>query len=306
MSRLLSSREGHRKRTRESTFCSRTSEPSKESIRREKDSRRLDLDRKQINGISYTLIANDTTVRGRARSLQGLWGQASVPLGDGVTGSVAYDFGGRHSAAAVTASRSLSDGRPLDLGARWAEKGNVFTLDAATKVHPNHKVFASVNPATGAAIASWFADVAVPLPERLGGRKKPVSLGVVRNFGKNATTVSAARSIGGAKVAATYGVEDGSATLTVGKAPLLASVRSKRDASGAWGRPSVSLAVSRELSFDTAWGSKPAPKPVSAKKSNPLTDNAIFKRLSELDSMFKGDKAAEPPAVRSWSFLRRA
>lgn len=276
----------------------------------------------QINGITYTLLANDTTVRQGARSLQGLWGQASMPLGEGITGSVAYDFGGRHSAAAVTASRTLLDsGRPLDLGFRWAEKGNAFTLDASTKPHPNHKVFASVNPQTGAAIGSWLADVAVPLPEKLGG-KKPVSLGIARNFAKNTTSLSAARSVAGAKVGASYALEEGVANLTVFKAPLRAMVKAKRQqpaaagglgglSSSSWGRPSVSLSIDRELQLDTPWGAraKAAPKQLpKTKGGNPLTDSALFKRLGEIDSLLwkKEEKKVEAAPVKSWSFLKKA
>lgn len=252
-----------------------------------------------------------------------------MPLGDGITGSVAYDFGGRHSAASVTASRTLlSSGRPLDLGIRWSEKGNALSLDATTRPHPNHKIFASVNPRTGAALGSWFADVSVPLPERLGGRK-PLSLGVARDFARSSTSFSAARSIAGAKVGATYALEEGVATLAVGKAPLKAAVKAKRQpaaagglggssspsAAAAWGRPSVSLSIDRELQFDTPWGSKPvaAPKPAlpATKGGNPLTDSALFRRLGEIDSLWKGGAGkakkveAAPPAVKSWSFLRK-
>lgn len=277
----------------------------------------------QINGITYTLVANDTTVRQGARSLQGLWGQASMPLGDGITGSVAYDFGGRHSAAAVTASRVIeATGRPLDLGVRWSEKGNALTLDAATKPHPNHRVFASVEPRTGAALASWLADVAVPLPERLGG-SKPVSLGVARNFAKKTTSLSAARSVAGAKVGASYALEEGTAVLSVFKAPLRASVKAKRPPAGAagglgpasasWGRPSISLSVDRELQLDTPWGAKAPPPPKELPKTkggNPLTDSALFRRLGEIDSLWKGGgaeqkKKVEAP-VKSWSFLKKA
>ena len=246
-----------------------------------------------------------------------------MPLGEGIQGSVAYDFGGRHSAAAVTASRVLLDtGRPLDLGFRWSEKGNAFTLDAATKPHPNHRVFASVEPRTGKALASWTADVAVPLPEQLGGRK-PVSLGVARNFGKNATTLSAARSVAGgaAKVGGTYALEEGVATLSVVRAPLRATVKAKRQqpaaagglgVGGGWGRPSISLSIDRELQFDTPWGAKAKAAPPKqlpkTKGGNPLTDSALFRRLGEIDSLWKGggaEKKVEAP-VKSWSFLKKA
>ena len=284
----------------------------------------------QINGITYTLIANDTTVRaGGARSLQGLWAQASMPLGDCINGSVAYDFGGKHSAAAVTASRTLAGtGRPLDLGLRWAEKGDSLTLDASTKPHPNHKVFAAVDARSGKALlASWLADVAVPrlsLPKGiLGGSGVGgggVSLGVARNFSKNLTSLSATRNIAGAKVNANYTLEDGAAAVTVFRAPLRATVRAKRSGGGgaaaagssSWGRPSVVLSVDREMHFDTPWGARA--KPAASKQlpkskgGNPITDSALFRRLGEIDSLWKGkaeEKKAEAP-VKSWSFLKRA
>ena len=282
---------------------------------------------KQINGITYTLVATDTTVRKGARSLQGLWGEASMPLGEGVTGSVAYDFGGRHSAAAVSASRTLAaTGRPVDLAVRWAEKGDALSLLVSTKPHPNHKVAASMDPRSGRALlASWAAEFAVPslpLGGLLGGGgcggggAKPLTLGVTRNFSKSLTTLSAARSVAGAKVVADFSLEDGAAALTVLKAPLRATVKSKRRPAAAgglsaasWGRPTVSLAIDRELQFDVPWGSraKPAAKELpKAKGGNPLTDSALFRRLGEIDSLWKGgEKKVEAP-VKSWSFLKRA
>ena len=113
-----------------------------------------------------------------------------------------------------------------------------------------------------------------------------------------------------------FSLEDGAAALTVLKAPLRATVKSKRRPAAAgglsaasWGRPTVSLAIDRELQFDVPWGSraKPAAKELpKAKGGNPLTDSALFRRLGEIDSLWKGgEKKVEAP-VKSWSFLKRA
>ena len=258
-----------------------------------------------------------------------------MPLGDGINGSIAYDFGKRQSFAAVTAKRNLlKSGQPVDLGIRWAEGAGsnsegTLTLDATTKPHPSHKVFASVNPRTGAALGSWQADVAVPLPEALGG-SKPVSLGIARNFAKGTTSLSAARSVaGGVKAGVTYGLDDGVAVLALGRAPLAASIKAQRRSAGiggvggsSWGRPTVSLSIDRDLQFDTPWGrgSRAAAAREAAERKRlseaaaargrlgPLTDNALFRRLGEIDSLWRSsaeEKSKKPEEVKAWSFLKK-
>ena len=78
----------------------------------------------QLNHVTYTLSASEATLRNQ-RALTGAWVSASTPVGDGVVGSVAFDLGARTSSAALTAARTVA-GMPVDLGARWAEKGSAW------------------------------------------------------------------------------------------------------------------------------------------------------------------------------------
>ena len=71
--------------------------------------------------------------------------------------------------------------------------------------------------------------------------------------------------------------------------------------------------MDRELQLDTPWGARakapPAKQLPKTKGGNPLTDSALFRRLGELDSLWKGgsaeQKKVEAP-VKSWSFLKKA
>lgn len=195
---------------------------------------------------------------------------ASTKLGDGVTGTVSYDLGARTSAGTLVAARSLGDGRPLDLGVRWTEKGNAFSLEAATKPIPGHKVFAAINPATRAAVASWTADV--------GGATTQVA----HNFAKGATSFNAARVVGGDKMIASYAVPDRVAAVGWGRGPLRFGVKAKQKADGSFGAPSISLSVDRAFEWDPFPAPAPPPPPP---KTNPLLDGSLLRRLGEIDAV---------------------
>lgn len=175
--------------------------------------------------------------------------------GDFTTGTVTYDLAGKAAAAAVLNSVKLAGGRALDVGARWAEKGNAFSLEVGGKPHPAHRLFASLNPATRAAVGSWTADLA------------GLTLQAARNFAKGSDQLSVGRTIaGGVKAVASYAPQDGVASLNFGRAPLRAGVRAKRTAGG-FGKPSISLGIDRDFAVESLRrkrevGSVGAPAPV--------------------------------------------
>ena len=161
------------------------------------------------------------------------------PPGDFTTGTITYDLAGRAAAAAVLNSIKLAGGRALDVGARWAEKGNAFSLELGGKPHPAHRLFASVNPATRAAVGSWTADIA------------GLTLQAARNFAKGSDQLSVGRTLaGGLKAVASFAPQDAVASLALGKAPLRASVRAKRLPGGGFGKPTISLGVDRDFQVE--------------------------------------------------------
>ena len=125
------------------------------------------------------------------------------------------------------------------MGARWAEKGNAFSLELGGKPHPAHRLFASINPATRAAVGSWTADIA------------GLTLQAARNFAKGSDQLSVGRTVaGGVKAVASYAPQDAVASVSLGKAPLRASVRAKRLAGGGFGKPTISLGVDRDFQVE--------------------------------------------------------
>lgn len=183
----------------------------------------------------------------RARAQPPTFALLSLPLsslftGDFTTGTITYDLAGKAAAAAVLNSVKLAGGRALDVGARWAEKGNAFSLELGGKPHPAHRLFASLNPATRAAVGSWTADV--------GG----LTLQAARNFAKGSDQLSVGRTLArGVKAVAAYAPQDGVASLALGRAPVRASIRAKRAAGGGgFGKPTISLGVDRDFSVEAA------------------------------------------------------
>ena len=195
-------------------------------------------------------------------------------MGEGVTGTVAHDLGSHTSSGALVASRSIAS-RPLDLGVRWTEKGNAWSLEAAAKPVSGHKVFAAFNPVTRATVASWTADLG-----------DGASAQIAHNFAKGSTGLTAARVVGGDKLVAGYTLPDRIATASWGRGPLRFGVKSKQRASdGAFGAPSVSLSVDRSFEWDPVlpWARAPPPPPPPP-KTNPLLDGSLLRRLGELDA----------------------
>jgi hypothetical protein len=158
---------------------------------------------------------------------------------------VTYDLADKSAAAAVINSVKLAGGKALDVGARWAEKGNAFSLELGGKPHRAHRLFASLNPATRAVLGSWTADLA------------GLTLQAARNFAKGSDQLSVGRALaGGVKAVASYAPQDAVASVTLAKFPLRAGVRAKRLADGGgFGKPSISLGVDRDFQVDTV----PAP-----------------------------------------------
>lgn len=174
-------------------------------------------------------------------------------LGDFTTGTVTYDLAGKAAAAAVLNSVKLAGGRALDVGARWAEKGNAFSLELGGKPHPAHRIFTSLNPATRAAVGSWTADIA------------GMTLQAARNFAKGSDQLSIGRTVaGGVKAVLSYAPQDQTASLALGRAPLRAAIRAKRTPDGRFGKPTINLGIDRDfqvesLRRDRALGSAGAP-----------------------------------------------
>jgi hypothetical protein len=239
----------------------------------------------QLNGVTYTLAASEATLK-NSRSLTGAWVSASTRVGDGVTGTVGYDLGARAATAAAVAARVIG-GVPMDLGARWAEAGNAWTLDAAARPAKGHKAFAALNPATGAARGSYAVDIG-----------DGVTLGAAHAFDKNATSLSAAKAVAGGRALASLSLPDRVGVLQFSKGALRAGVKAKLLPGGGVGRPSVSLSVDRALSFDPF--PAPAPPPPPPRKANPLLDNALFRRLHEVDAARLG-RSVKGVAVETFS-----
>jgi len=177
----------------------------------------------------------------------------SLPIGDYTTGTVTYDLAGKAAAAAVLNSVKLEGGRALDVGARWAEKGNAFSLELGGKPHPAHRIFTSINPATRAAVGSWTADIA------------GLTLQAARNFAKGSDQLSVGRTVaGGVKAVVSYAPQDAAASLALGRAPLRAAIRAKRSPDGRFGRPTINLGIDRDFQVEAlrrgrALGSAGAP-----------------------------------------------
>lgn len=139
------------------------------------------------------------------------------------------------------------------MGARWAEKGNAFSLELGGKPHPAHRLFASLNPATRAAVGSWTADIA------------GLTIQAARNFAKGSDQLSVGRTVvGGVKAVASYAPQDAVASLALGRAPLRASIRAKRLPGGGFGKPTISMGVDRDFQVESlrrnrALGSAGAP-----------------------------------------------
>ena len=226
----------------------------------------------QLNNVTYNLTASEATIK-NARALNGAWVSASMPVGDGVTGTAAYDLGAGKTSASLVAARKVGD-RPLDLGVRWAEKDNAWSLEAGTTPARGHKLFAVVNPVTRAALGTWTTTA-------LGGG---VTAGVAHNFAKGATTLTASRPVGGDKVVASLSLPDRVAAVGWGRGPLRAGVKAKQLADGSFGRPSVSFSVDRSFSFDPV--PAPAPPPPPPPKLSPL--EWLDAQLSELGRSVKG------------------
>ena len=124
-----------------------------------------------------------------------------------------------------------------------------------------HKLFAAVNPATGAALGSWTADLGDGLVVQ-----------TAHNFAKGGTTLSASRAVRGEKMVTSYTVPDRVATVGWGYGPLRVGVKARQGGGGlaGFGRPSVSFSVDRSFDFDPF--PAPAPPPPPPPKTNPLLD----------------------------------
>lgn len=195
--------------------------------------------KKKAAGITYQMTATEATVK-NARALSGAWVSMSKPMGDHTTGTVTYDLAGKTAAAAVLNSIKLAGGKALDVGARWAEKGNAFSLEVGGKPHPAHRFFTSINPATRAVLGSWTADIA------------GLTLQAARNFAKGSDQLSVGRTLpNGVKAVCSYAPQDAVASATFGKGPLRGGVRAKRLANGGFGKPSISLGVDRDFQVES-------------------------------------------------------
>lgn len=245
--------------------------------------------RPQLNGVTYTLAASEATLK-NSRSLTGAWVSASTQVGDGVTGTVGYDLGARSATAAAVASRVIG-GTPVDLGARWAEAGNAWTLDAAARPAKGHRAFAALNPATGAARGSYSVDVG-----------DGVTLGAAHTFDKGATSLTAAKAVAGGRALATLSLPDRVGVLQFAKGALRAGVKARLLPDGGFGRPSVSLSVDRSLTLDPWPAPAPAPPP---RKANPLFDNGLFRRLHEIDAA-RTARSVKGVPVRTFSRAKAA
>jgi hypothetical protein len=160
--------------------------------------------------------------------------------GDYTTGTVTYDLAGKTAAAAILNSIKLAGGKALDVGARWAEKGNAFSLEVGGKPHPAHRFFTSINPATRAVLGSWTADIA------------GLTLQAARNFAKGSDQLSVGRTLpNGVKAVCSYAPQDAVASATFGKGPLRGGVRAKRLPTGGFGKPSISLGVDRDFQVES-------------------------------------------------------